>query len=293
MTTNSDFDRRAAAYLADGPTQLADRVLDAALRDVHKTRQRHRWSVPRRFQPMFSVARLAAVAAVALVAVSATYIGVTGPNPSPSPSPTAVVVRPSSAPCFVTPVNRQLLASDCTYTFDFLGIPIEIDGTGHFLFALEPDRVTLQGVDFSAGSSSLEIIAVRSLPGSPCDGDGTGLADSAPASVSDYLAWLAASPVGVYPAAPIQVGGLAGQRVRIAPVPLPTRNENEPPCDLIWLAGAEFAGKFLYVPGGEYIDIDVLDADGEIFLVVAHYSSAPVEAQSVIQAQRDAIRFQP
>ncbi|MEA2673857.1 MAG: hypothetical protein QOI92_1049 [Chloroflexota bacterium] len=32
MTTNSDFDRHASAWLADGPTELSDRVLDAALR---------------------------------------------------------------------------------------------------------------------------------------------------------------------------------------------------------------------------------------------------------------------
>jgi heat shock protein HslJ len=53
MTDARDFDRLAAAYLADGPTQLADRVLDAALDEVHLTSQRRvTRGVPWRFPIM-------------------------------------------------------------------------------------------------------------------------------------------------------------------------------------------------------------------------------------------------
>ncbi len=41
MTTDRDFDRIATAWLADGPEELSDRVLDAVVDQIHTTRQRH------------------------------------------------------------------------------------------------------------------------------------------------------------------------------------------------------------------------------------------------------------
>lgn len=110
------FERIAERYLADGPTVLADRVLDAALEEVHLTRQRRvLWRARWRFPNMNTFSKVA-VAAVAVIAVG--YLGLTvlrpggpgaggGPSalpsatvaptatlaPTPSPSPT-----PSPAP---------------------------------------------------------------------------------------------------------------------------------------------------------------------------------------------------
>ncbi len=98
MNTTADFDRNAEAWLADGPTELADRVLDAALREVHLTKQRRRWSMPWRTSPMSL--RLNAVALVAIIATA----GVTGllllrgPSAGP-PRPTAV---PTASPAPTT-----------------------------------------------------------------------------------------------------------------------------------------------------------------------------------------------
>lgn len=103
MTTNSDFDRHASAWLADGPTELADRVLEAALREVHLTPQRRRLSAPWRatLMPM----RLGAAALIVLVAV----VGIlafslprsnvgppVGPSPSPTAQPTAAAIATST-----------------------------------------------------------------------------------------------------------------------------------------------------------------------------------------------------
>lgn len=72
MNRNADFDRRASAWLADGPTELADRVLDAALREVHLTHQRRGWSAPWRASSMsFPLRAAAAIAIVAIVGVGA------------------------------------------------------------------------------------------------------------------------------------------------------------------------------------------------------------------------------
>lgn len=100
MNTNSDFDRHASAWLADGPTELADRVLDAALREVQLTRQRRRWSGPWRASLMSL--RLGAAAVIAIVAVAGLLAfnmlgnGV-GPPVAPTPSP-AAATTPSPAP---------------------------------------------------------------------------------------------------------------------------------------------------------------------------------------------------
>lgn len=82
MTTNIDFDRLAAAWLADGPSELNDRVLDSALREVHMTRQRRAMHAPWRFPAMPALSRgmipLAAALAVAIAATGLVYFGFGG-----------------------------------------------------------------------------------------------------------------------------------------------------------------------------------------------------------------------
>ena len=96
MTTDrtrpTEFDRLASAWLADGPTELVDRVLDAALEEIHTTHQRRAPSVLWRFPLMSklsSTARLVIVGAVLLLAVAgALYVSGGGPsNPVATNSP--------------------------------------------------------------------------------------------------------------------------------------------------------------------------------------------------------------
>ena len=103
MNTNSDFDRHASSWLADGPTELSDRVLDAALREVHQTRQRRRWPAPWRTPSMrFPLRLAAAIAVVAVVAVVGLAgfsilprVGGVGDLPSPSPSDSYPPIGPA------------------------------------------------------------------------------------------------------------------------------------------------------------------------------------------------------
>lgn len=89
-TKRVDDDRITKAWLAEGPTVLAERVLDAALHEVHLTRQRRGSPAPWRTLTMNRL--LAATAAVIVVAVvGGGYLalrgqGVGGPAVSPSPS---------------------------------------------------------------------------------------------------------------------------------------------------------------------------------------------------------------
>jgi hypothetical protein len=107
MSTNRDFDRIAAAWLAEGPSELADRVLDDALAEVHLTQQRRGPLAPWRYAPMNAFPRaVAAVLVAALVLGGAVYLlgrnnpSVGGPTATPvvSPSPTIAVPPPTHLP---------------------------------------------------------------------------------------------------------------------------------------------------------------------------------------------------
>jgi hypothetical protein len=96
MTSERDFDRIARAFMADGPTQLADRVLESSLADVHFTRQRRvLLRAPWRTPVMNMYAKLAA-AAVVVVAVGA--LGVWFLNPGTSSPPVGAPTTPSASP---------------------------------------------------------------------------------------------------------------------------------------------------------------------------------------------------
>lgn len=114
LRPTSDFDRIASAWLADGPIELSDRVLDAALREAHLTHQRRRLAGPWRTRLMnrFSSAsgRIATALIVAAIAIGGSIYalsrsGGTGgpggsstPNVSSSPGATTALVETSPAP---------------------------------------------------------------------------------------------------------------------------------------------------------------------------------------------------
>lgn len=111
MTTNRDFDRLTSNWLAAGPTELNDRVLDAALAEVHLTHQRRRMTVPWRTSTLSTPLRLAAaIAIVAIVGLAALKLlpqsGVGAPTPAPTSSP--ILSPATSASPTAESANRTL-----------------------------------------------------------------------------------------------------------------------------------------------------------------------------------------
>lgn len=91
MTTRPSPDELLTTYLMEGMDVLPDRVVDAVLDEVHRTRQRTVLG-PRRTPVMLRNILAAAAVIVVLVIGGATLLGAFRPNPSvgtPSPSPTA------------------------------------------------------------------------------------------------------------------------------------------------------------------------------------------------------------
>jgi hypothetical protein len=104
MNGNTDFDRIAQSWLQDGPTEMPDRSLQAALDEVHVTSQR-RFGAARRVIPMNGNApRLAIAAVIGLLILvgGGIYLsnisgsGGVGDQPAATPSP--VLPSPSPAP---------------------------------------------------------------------------------------------------------------------------------------------------------------------------------------------------
>lgn len=100
MNSKREFEPIARAFMASGPTQLADRVLESSLADVHHTRQRRvLLRAPWRTPVMNIYAKLAA-AAVVVVAVGALGVWLLSPGSSPGgvgaqPTPSASPSEPS------------------------------------------------------------------------------------------------------------------------------------------------------------------------------------------------------
>jgi hypothetical protein len=127
MSTDRDFDRIVMAWLAEGPDELSDRVLDAVVDRVHLTRQRRVSRVPWRFPTMTMPARVAALIAVGVLALAglAALGGIGGtstPVESAAPtSATASTAVESAAPTSTTP---QLAALDTTFESPWHGYSI-------------------------------------------------------------------------------------------------------------------------------------------------------------------------
>src|SRR4051794_5865209 len=194
MTTDRDVDRITAQFLRDGPAELADRVLDDALDEIHLTRQRRRLAVPWRNRPMSSFSlRLAAVIAVIAVGGVAlfqlgrgpTIAGPATPLPAtPLPTvPASLTAVASAAPsAAATPVPPTPPASAA------LLAPFGYAGGGTIAFTRDDAAVRGSApflIDPSGKNEARIVIqhgwgSAASLPGTGCCGvfspDGSKLA---------------------------------------------------------------------------------------------------------------------
>jgi hypothetical protein len=101
MNTNTDFDRIAQTWLEEGPTVMPDRAVQAALDEIHTTRQRRFGAIWRTFNVNTNTLRLATAVVVAVLVVGAAVLfgnkllpsgGVGGtPSVAPTSTPTPVL----------------------------------------------------------------------------------------------------------------------------------------------------------------------------------------------------------
>jgi hypothetical protein len=202
MSTNRDFDRIAAAWLAEGPNELADRVLDDTLAEVHLTNQRRGLFAPWRYTPMNAYSRVAAAVLVAALALGgAVYLigrstqSIGGPTALPTLSPT-----PPPAPPTELPTSALVPFTSAQYGYSISipkgwGVQVAtrtLHGTEP-LWGSEPQVATpagdsIQGGDFARSNSPsgrLLIAASTTPPGTSLESwttDTTELKCGAPTS---------------------------------------------------------------------------------------------------------------
>jgi hypothetical protein len=118
MTTQRELNRLLDAFFTEGTTELADRVIDAALDTIDHTTQRRAGGLPRRIQAMPMLTRLAAAAAIGVLAVGGALflsrapsdVGTQSPTPrvSASPSGPGPTPTPQSSPAGPMADGRQI-----------------------------------------------------------------------------------------------------------------------------------------------------------------------------------------
>jgi hypothetical protein len=113
MTGQLDLDRVLDAFLADGPRQIPDRVVNAALTEIEHTHQRPGLPAPWRFFEMPNSLKLTiAAAAVLAVALGGAFLLGRGGQPGVGAIPPSASATPTPASATPTPAAVTITFSD-------------------------------------------------------------------------------------------------------------------------------------------------------------------------------------
>jgi hypothetical protein len=205
----NDFDRTARTWLEDGPSQLSDRVLQAALDEIHVTRQRRSWGPARRFRAMNNAMKLAiAAAAVAVVAVAGFSLipGDRQGSPSATPSPSS---SPSASPVSFDGHIQGALEPGA-YALDYHA-PVRIT----FTVPAGWEKLSVPTTVWGSGSDTrLGFVTVDNVFMDPCSSS-LGVHDPPVGPTVDDLATELGDVPGLEATTPTDVtlGGFAGKQV--------------------------------------------------------------------------------
>ncbi|MFL5725086.1 MAG: hypothetical protein ACJ77F_02005, partial [Chloroflexota bacterium] len=99
MTPDRDIDELLDLWFADGPTQVSDRVLDAAVEQLRRQPQRRVWRLDWRTRNVnWTIRAIAAVAAIVVVGLVGVRILGGGASPSVGAPPPSPAATPTAAP---------------------------------------------------------------------------------------------------------------------------------------------------------------------------------------------------
>ncbi|HVQ22931.1 MAG TPA: hypothetical protein VMT36_06635, partial [Candidatus Saccharimonadia bacterium] len=252
MNQNADFDRIAQSWLQDGPTEMPDRSLQAALDEVHETSQQ-RFGAARRVNPMNgNTWRIAAAAVIGLLIIigggiylgnnSSGGIGAPGPTATPSSSSTpsaspAMLENASQAACVPGGAHQCLAPGTYRLTGDVWPGEITMNvPAGWFEWQPYTWDDAFDGILVDAGTGQgsgwgLEFIGVGVVAKDPCDPTKgtydpaeTGTVDGLVAAMSRLPGFEATAP------SPTIVGGYDGQLIELTS----TRTATDCPNASLW-----------------------------------------------------------
>jgi hypothetical protein len=299
MSTNSDFDRRAATFLAVGPTELSDRVLDAALGKVHQTPQRRGLTAPWRFLQMPAAFRLATAAVVAVLAVggAAYVIGLRATNGPAAPASVTAVPSGSPAPaaCGHELAQGLYLTPGCEYRTSNLPLTLTIVSDGSWMDQFQTANVLdLIASSGPARETTIRMRPLRTVLENPCEWGSSPRRSTTPGSAREYLDWLGGFSADATTAEQVDLLGVHGWRFDTAArLPAPTPSDlcpllslAEPPSDV-----TSGEAEALVIDPTMPVRVYVLDA-GDSVLIVSFEIVEPV-ARDATEAFLAGMRNEP
>ena len=293
MTTN-DFDRTAQSWLEEGPTVMPERGLQAALDEIHVTRQRRAWWPAWRFSSMGIAVRVAAgVAAVLVVALVGINLfasgngGVGGPAPSPTPTPSPT---PSPTPLALRVGSETSSLEPGTYVIadPFLvqvTASVPAGWTGHIG---GPYFVDLEAS--SGGGVSLSIF--EKVYADPCHFD-KGLLDPLPGPTVDDLATALAKLPGLSATTPtdVTVAGYQGKQLTLTAPASFAGCTLSPDGYLVW--ELPLGGSYFMNPN-ERDRVWILDVNGQRLVIdVRESPGQTAQDKAEVQGVLDSLRVAP
>ena len=262
MTAPRNPDVLIDAFLAEGLTDLPDRVFDAVRSDIHRTRQRvvfGPWREPKLLTPI----RLALAAAIVIVAAGVAWTQISPEMPGiggqPTPPPTAA---PSASPQTIS--GAKQLLDPGRYRIDYRLVPgstglgptidvtIPAAGWANFeSFAFDRDYD-----DGASAGPSFVVWNITNVYEDPCTGHTPKF--PAPGGGIDELLEALASQAGIEagPLTPVTIDGYAGKFVDLTIV---TDISTCPDGFFTW--GSDDNGRFAQGTG-EVDRVYAIDVDG-------------------------------
>jgi len=299
MNGKSDFDRIAQSWLQDGPTQMPDRSLQAALDEVHVTSQQRFGAARRTFIMNGNAFRLAGAAMVALVIIVAggIYLG----NNSRSGGvggPPAATAAPTATPA-ILPADTAVEPG--RYRMDSIGL---VGGSVPATLSITVPSgwmsvgTHIVGKDYGqAAGAALGVWQISDRFKQPCT-DHTLFQPVPGPSVDELLSALASQPgITAGPVTDVTVGGYSGKYVEltvatdIATCQVPSGDD---PLSGFWL-WASADGDRRYVQDSDETDrIYAVDVGGSRFTFYARIPKRTTAAdRAEIQAIIDSITIEP
>jgi len=310
MTHDRDVRRLLDAWFAEGPVQVADRVIDDAAARIARQPQRPAWrlyerpTMPAQFKLIAALAAILVVAAVGYSLLPGSS-GPTGPTtaPTPPPSPT-VTIAPTATATIATPPEGPLAAG--TYrSRPFADSPMTLDVTvpgGGWSFGLPSSFAGPRGESNGPNGVVVTFLRAQTINSDPChwDHDGSG---SAPQegdvevgpTVDDLAAALAAGTTYVS-TTPVDatLGGYSGKRVDLQLTPDPAGCDTwEGDVSQYFVFGGRDGAQF--AQGDDNLwQITIVDVDGtRLIAVVISYGETSAADLSAAQAIVDSAVITP
>jgi hypothetical protein len=276
-----DFDRTARLWLDDGPSEMPDRGLDAALAKVHRTRQRRAfWPawMDARMPTLIRVSAVVAAVLIALVGIALLAGGAGAPPPTPSPSPRVLTADQTQLEAG-TYVAGSTFRLPVTTT-----VPAGWSGfvSGPYAVFFSPE----------SNDGELSITTISTVFADPCHSDQGTISPEPGPTVDDLVAALRGIPsLTVSPATDITMNGHLGKELTItAPASL-SGCSIDPGTYRVWQL---LLGDTNDMTAGERQKLRIVDIGGTRYVIDASEpaSMSPVQVTE-LEGVMDSIQFPP